>query len=1704
MVLGAFLGVAAGPAWATVGLSAAPSIPSGNSLRVGQSAVLETLTISNQSSPPEDTLPVTLGTITLVPSCTTFPSGADCPPGRTDPGVLRLSATGVGEAGTACAGTTFTIAVVDALQGKVQFTPSAPVVLGPASGSGNTTCVIDFTVDVVRMPAGDANPDASGIQTEQAGFAQGTATDQVTGSGSSSNQVTVSPGALPIATQVAPPAIGVGSPFQDTATLSPTAGAATPTGTVTFVVYPTGSSCDTSSVFSSTNPVDAAGTTAVSDPFTPTTQGGYDVIATYSGDANYGPTSTTCGDPGESVSVGPATVAVTTDVTPETIGLGSTFHDDATLGPAPAGVPAPTGTVTFNVYGPADPSCAAAPVFTSTDPLTASGTMAASSDFTPTGAGTYRVVASYSGDANYTASASLCADPAEAVTVSPAPLAIATQVAPASITLGANFQDTATLGPAVAGAAAPTGSVTFDVYGPGDPACTASPVLTSTNPVNAAGTSAASTNFFPTAAGTYQVIATYSGDANYQPSASVCSDPAESVTVNPAQPTLTTLATPAAIAVGGSFQDRATVGSPFEGAPPPTGTVTFDVYLNDSQCASSPVFSSTVPLVDSPSVTSGAFTAAAAGTYVVVATYSGDANYNSATSSCGDPSERVTVARTGLAIATQVAPTPIAVGGAFHDTATLSPPAGGGPPTGTVTFNVYAPADPTCAATPLFTSTNAVDPSGTTAVSSDFSPTAPGTYRVIASYSGDASYLASASTCADPAEAEVVGRASLPVATAVAPATIALGGAFHDTATVAPPAGGAPAPTGTVTFNVYGPSDPACASAPALTATAALSGGSATSSSFTPARTGAYRVVAAYGGDANYLPSASSCGDPGETVTVGRAPLVLATAVAPASLALGGSFADTASLGPVPAGAAAPSGSVTFQVYGPGDPTCAATPVFTSINPLGADGNSATSGRFTPSSAGTYRVIASYAGDADYTPSTSACADPAEAAAVGRATALALTTDAGPEAIALGASFNDAATLGPAPAGAAAPTGTVTFAVFGPADATCSAAPVFTSTNALTRGGTAAASDSFTPTLAGTYRVVATYSGDGNYPTSTTACADPTEAVVVSAPAPAVTGLSPISGPQAGGTTVTITGTGFAGATGVSFGGTPATAFTVTSPSQITATAPAGSGTVDVRVTTPAGTSPTTAPDAYAYVAPPTGPPLVTAVTPASGPAAGGNGVVISGTGFTGATSVHFGSAPAPVVGVSADGTQLTTVAPPGTGTVDVTVTTPSGTSTKGAADHYAYGTPLPAPAVTAISPTSGPAAGGTVVTITGTGLTGASFVRFGAAPAQFTVDGPTQITATAPAGTGTVDVTVTTPSGTSPAGAGDQFTYVGGSPGPPGPAGPSGPSGPTGTPRAATVVTGPPKVINSTSVEFSAVINPGGAPTTMHFEYTVASGAPATAAAVSYAATTPEQVVGSDFADHVVKAVVARLLPNSAYHVKAVASNALGVASGGDAAFQTAVDPPPGPPVLGKSVDAATVSGVVYVLVPGTGHVASAHTSAAKGVGFVPLTEARQLPVGTIFDTTSGVARLTTATATKGQTQAGNFGGGLFKLLQNRKERGLSELRLVLRSTAARRCAAGKVPKVGKVGQVGQAQTAAAKALPKTVLALLRANVKGKFRTRGRYSAATVRGTMWTTTDRCDGTLTAVQRGVVAVTNLRTRRQIVLRAGRSYLAKAP
>ncbi|MBB5476317.1 IPT/TIG domain-containing protein [Micromonospora parathelypteridis] len=245
--------------------------------------------------------------------------------------------------------------------------------------------------------------------------------------------------------------------------------------------------------------------------------------------------------------------------------------------------------------------------------------------------------------------------------------------------------------------------------------------------------------------------------------------------------------------------------------------------------------------------------------------------------------------------------------------------------------------------------------------------------------------------------------------------------------------------------------------------------------------------------------------------------------------------------------------------------------------------------------------------------------------------------------------------------------------------------------------------------------------------------------------APTITTVVPNSGPNTGGTTVTITGTGFTGATGVTFGDTPGTNLVVDpSGSSLTVVTPPGPvGPVDVSVLLPGANA--GAPDGFTYVA---AAPTAGAITPDEGPQSGGQTVTITGTGFIpGGTTVTFDGAPATGVTVNPQGTSLTAVTPSGAiGPAVVVVTTGGGSS---AELDYTYLADQGDAAVTGLTPTTGPTSGGTTVTITGTGLSGATGVTFDGVPGTgFTVDqAGTTITVVTPAGLpGPVDVTVQLP----------------------------------------------------------------------------------------------------------------------------------------------------------------------------------------------------------------------------------------------------------------------------------------------------------------------------------------------------------------------
>jgi TolB protein len=177
--------------------------------------------------------------------------------------------------------------------------------------------------------------------------------------------------------------------------------------------------------------------------------------------------------------------------------------------------------------------------------------------------------------------------------------------------------------------------------------------------------------------------------------------------------------------------------------------------------------------------------------------------------------------------------------------------------------------------------------------------------------------------------------------------------------------------------------------------------------------------------------------------------------------------------------------------------------------------------------------------------------------------------------------------------------------------------------------------------------------------------------------------------------------------------------------------------------------------------------------------------------------------------------------------------------------------------------------------------------------------------------------------------------------------------------------------------------------------------------------------------------------------------------------------------PKQGETVNVSVLSGTVRVKT--RGHA-----------GFQLLSQARQIKVGSQLDTKNGVVRLASA-AGKGRTQSGDFGRGVFQVAQSKASKAFTELQL----------------KGGKFSSCSAAAKKGSAAAKKKTIRSLFSKAKGKFRTKGRYSAASVRGTSWLVTDRCDGTLTSVTSGTVSVLDFKRKKTVKVKAGKSYLARA-
>jgi hypothetical protein len=183
----------------------------------------------------------------------------------------------------------------------------------------------------------------------------------------------------------------------------------------------------------------------------------------------------------------------------------------------------------------------------------------------------------------------------------------------------------------------------------------------------------------------------------------------------------------------------------------------------------------------------------------------------------------------------------------------------------------------------------------------------------------------------------------------------------------------------------------------------------------------------------------------------------------------------------------------------------------------------------------------------------------------------------------------------------------------------------------------------------------------------------------------------------------------------------------------------------------------------------------------------------------------------------------------------------------------------------------------------------------------------------------------------------------------------------------------------------------------------------------------------------------------------------------------------PPGPPplpvpVVAKTANVAPVKGTVLVKQPGSRR-------------FIRLEDAAHIAIGSELDVTKGSVRLESA-AGGGKTQSGLFRGGLFKLGQKKGARPITELKL----TAKLRCTKSR----------GPVQTSAKRGRSRQLFG----DAHGRFRTRGRHSTATIRGTKWLVKDTCDTTVTVSRQGTVVVRDLVKHKTVKVRTGQRYTAR--
>ena len=813
-----------------------------------------------------------------------------------------------------------------------------------------------------------------------------------------------------------------------TTTVSGLAAAVAPGGAVTTVVTD-----PTTAIVPCVNQYPgsiSANVVTYSCSFQTLTPGTYYVNSTVAADSNYATaTSSTI-----AVSLGSATPTIFINPPAGTPTTGQDLIFQAIV-TGVSGLPAPTGGIVWTVTGQASVCTATAnPLSPTRNTAVYACTIAA-----PV-AGTYTVSATYNGDLNYAAATT---SPPTSIVVMPATPTLALTLSPSLPSIGNVITYTATVTGAV-GAVAPGGIITWAVTG-AKSACAPS---TGPNP----GLTTIQTVFTcvlaADVAGTYSVSATYSGDTNFTALPTVA---AADVIIAKATPVLVLSGVGDGVR-GGSAVFTLSLTTP-AGAKAPTGAISWAVSGTGgaTSCASQSM--------GAPSGVLYTYVCSVTeindGTFVVVATYPGDTNYQSVISNTFTLSVRSLIPR--VAVTVQNSPPPV-LGASTQLTVLIDGPSGSPVPVGTVTWTVTNALgnNVVCSSVPTGIDTSTY-PLPTTAYSCLLPLQTAGTYIAVANFGGDINYDAAVSAPLPIAVAQVAPTLTLTGATS----SNSFGAPITFTATIAGVANSLP-PTGTIIWTRSGLTNRCSANTgPAFVGESAIY-----TCVVTVAGAGTYGESFSYSGDSNYLSGASAV----VPITVGPQIPTITFTTTPGAPVLGDTLTITATINPFPGGPT-PGGTIRWTLSGTsGATTCdsssgAGLPVQSCI--------------VIARTAGTYVATAAYGGDTDYIPVTLS----APVITIAKALPLVTIVNSGSPTAGGSVTFN---VIVNGVANANIPTGTITVDITGTGSTSpcVPTASVLVIANALTYSCVEQL-----PTV-GTYVATASYPGDSNYLPNLTAAPD--------------------------------------------------------------------------------------------------------------------------------------------------------------------------------------------------------------------------------------------------------------------------------------------------------------------------------------------------------------------------------------------------------------------------------------------------------------------------------------------------------------------------------------------------------------------------------------------------------------------------------------